>query len=229
MLLCFFLKSTKFSASTCKTILRFVFASRLNVFNTVPIISQIHSQEEFGDVCARVLSKTMIMLVRPLPKVLIEMIASGKFGLTNSSNSKSSMAIVSSPESKTIGRDMNSFGFGRFSFDSSMYVASPNAFRSALSGFNSLGIWVQKQRKFFRERQAGKTSNILTSEKVVSILCWRNSFLYATVVIFEFGSDTAQTKNFNVSLHSSSPERTGAAKFNWIYLGGLPRDEIRET
>ena len=33
---------------------------------------------------------------------------------------------------------------------------------------NSLGIWVQKQRKFFRERQAGKTSNILTPEKVVS-------------------------------------------------------------
>ena len=31
---------------------------------------------------------------------------------------------------------------------------------------NSLGIWVQKQRKFFRERQAGKTSNILTSDKV---------------------------------------------------------------
>ena len=34
---------------------------------------------------------------------------------------------------------------------------------------NSLGIWVQKQRKFFRERQAGKTSNILTSDKVVSL------------------------------------------------------------
>ena len=30
---------------------------------------------------------------------------------------------------------------------------------------------MQKQRKFFRERQAGKTSNILTSEKVVSLLC----------------------------------------------------------
>jgi len=51
---------------------------------------------------------------------------------------------------------------------------------------NSLGIWVQKQRKFFRERQAGKTSNILSSDKVVSRVCavYYIYSILATAVIF---------------------------------------------
>lgn len=84
----------------------------------MPILSQTHSQEEFGGAYGRVLLKMMVLLVRPLPKVLIEMIASGKFGLTNSSNSKKNMVIASSPESKTIGKDLNLFGFVGFGFGS---------------------------------------------------------------------------------------------------------------
>ena len=149
--------------------------SRLNIFNTVTILSQTCSQEEFGGACARDLLKMMVLLVRPLPKVLIGMIASGKFGSTNSSNSKNSMVIASWPESKTIGKDLTLFEFDGFGFRvlvlHSMLSHPMHLFQFALYGLNSLGIWVQKQRKFFRERQAGKTSNILTSEKVVSLLC----------------------------------------------------------
>lgn len=36
------------------------------------------------------------------------------------------------------------------------------------SANNSLGIWVQKQRKLYRDRQKGKASKILTEERIVS-------------------------------------------------------------
>ena len=40
------------------------------------------------------------------------------------------------------------------------------------SANNSLGIWVQKQRKLYRDREKGKPSKILTDERVVSTSMW---------------------------------------------------------
>lgn len=92
---------------------------------------------------------------------------------------------------------------------------------------NSLGIWVQKQRKFFRERQAGKT-NILTTDKVVSLstpLQYHDNFFLLTSNMTLY----YQHRNLILIPFTYLPRsnaHVGVAQQYWFFFRGLPWHKI---
>ena len=96
---------------------------------------------------------------------------------------------------------------------------------------NSLGIWVQKQRKFFRERQAGKTSNILSSDKVVSSFLYSDygcNIFMAVVLYSDYGYKIFITLTFAPIIHVPFAQciHVGSAQQYWLCVGRFSGDKI---